>query len=141
MTDPVPGQHPTDHIDVDVLADAAEGLLSPSDTERVELHLQQCAHCTELARALTETTAALRALPKPPMPDAVATRLRDTIRRESQRRASGVAEAEEAAGIADAAKQTDLGSFRHNPVMDKNGAPTAGQLAGRDRSRRSHRED
>lgn len=124
MTDPVPGQHPTDHIDVDVLADAAEDLLSPAESERVERHLQQCPQCTELARTLTETTAALRALPTPPMPDTVAARLRDTIRRESQRRATGVAEAEEAAGIAEAAKQTDLGSFRHNPVMDKNGSPT-----------------
>lgn len=139
MTDSVAGQHPTDHLDAEVLADAAENLLSPAEADRVELHLQQCAQCTELAQSLRETTALLRDLPAPAMPEAVAARLRETVRRESQRRASGAAEAEEAAGIAEAAKQTDLGSFRHNPVMDKNGSPTLGQLVGRHHARRPHR--
>lgn len=136
MTDPVPGQHPTDHIDVEILADAAEDLLSPAEADRVELHLQECTRCTEFAHRLAKTTAVLRDLTAPPMPDAVAARLRDIVRRESQRRASGVADAEKAAGVAEAAKQTDLGSFRHNPVMDKNGSPTASQLVGRHHARR-----
>ena len=109
---------PRDHYAAPTLADAAEGLLSAEETAAVADHLAGCSACAELARNLSDVTQALRDLPTPAMPAAVAQRLTAVVRQEAQLRATGVTEAEEAAGLAEAAKRTDLGSFRHNPILD-----------------------
>ncbi|MDO5498423.1 MAG: hypothetical protein Q4F67_01935 [Propionibacteriaceae bacterium] len=119
MTDQVPGQRRSDHVSVDVLADAAENLLSPEQVTLVNDHLHQCPECAEIAQALTDACEALRELPAPPMPEAVLQRLTALVRAESERRANGEADAEVEAGIADAAKRTDLGTFRQNPLTKK----------------------
>lgn len=86
---------------------------------------------------LSQVTAALRDLASPPMPDAIAQRLREVVRAESQRRAEGVAAAEEQTALAEASKRTDLGSFRQNPFIVKDPqqeVATAGHRAGRTRT-------
>ncbi|WP_432559326.1 anti-sigma factor family protein [Granulicoccus sp. GXG6511] len=131
MTDQVPGQRRCEHIALEVLADAAEHLLTPDEQQRVETHLQMCPECTELAEALSEAGAAVRELPAPPMPADVLDRLTGLVRNESERRASGVAEAEAESGLVEAAKRTDLGSFRQNPIVGKTVSPHQAHLVGR----------
>lgn len=63
------------HPDVDTLAEAAEGVLSASEAEQVRVHLSECAACVERVQALADVTSALGALPRPTMPEDVATRL------------------------------------------------------------------
>jgi len=128
VTDRVPGQH--DHVSLDILADAAEDLLTNDERDHVEKHLRTCVECAELARTLSVATDAIRDLAAPPMPSAVQERLIALVREESERRASGVAEAEEAAGVAEAAKRTDLGSFRQNPLITQKMPPRRMHLVG-----------
>ena len=75
------------HLSIDELADAAEGLLDPDRAALVESHLASCAECQAQSEALREVTAALRADVSPPMPDAVARRLEEVVAAESADRA------------------------------------------------------
>jgi anti-sigma factor RsiW len=75
------------HLSIDELADAAEGLLDPDRAAVVESHLTGCAECRGQSEALREVTAALRADVSPPMPDAVAHRLQEVAAAESADRA------------------------------------------------------
>ena len=75
------------HLSIDELADAAEGLLDPDRAALVESHLARCAECRGQSEALREVTAALRTDVSPPMPDAVARRLEEVVAAESADRA------------------------------------------------------
>jgi anti-sigma factor RsiW len=77
------------HLSIDELADAAEGLLDPERATVAESHIAGCAECRAQSAALREVTATLRAEPAPPMPEAVAHRLNEVVAAESARR-SGV---------------------------------------------------
>jgi hypothetical protein len=66
---------PTEHFDLDVLADAAEGLLDDRAARAVDDHLAGCAACRERAAALTDVTRALAALPDPVPPPDLAERI------------------------------------------------------------------
>ncbi|MDO5681586.1 MAG: zf-HC2 domain-containing protein [Propionibacteriaceae bacterium] len=116
---------------LDLLADADEELLTAVEQARVDAHLRDCAECRELAQELTDATAAVRELSAPAMPADVLERLTNAVRAESERRATGIAAAEEEAGIADASKRTDIGSFRQNPLMGKTLSPEQAHLVGR----------
>jgi anti-sigma factor RsiW len=75
------------HLSIDELADAAEGLLDADRAALVESHLAGCVECRGQAEALREVTVALRADVSPPMPDAVAHRLEEVVAAESADRA------------------------------------------------------
>jgi anti-sigma factor RsiW len=75
------------HLSIDELADAAEGLLDPDRAAFVESHLAGCTECQANSDALREVTATLRADVSPPMPDAVAHRLSEVVAAESAHRA------------------------------------------------------
>jgi anti-sigma factor RsiW len=74
------------HLSIDELADAAEGLLDEDRAAFVESHLASCAECRANLEALQEVTAALRADVSPPMPDAVAHRLEEVVAAENVHR-------------------------------------------------------
>lgn len=114
-----PGLTPGEHVSIDTLADAAEDLLDPQDAARVRTHVASCTECTEAAESLRAASAAIRDLPAPPMPSAVFDRLTAVVRAESERRATGIARAEEEAEKAEAFRRTDLGSFGQNPPFGK----------------------
>ena len=80
------------HLSIDELADAAEGLLDPDRSALVESHLASCAACQGQSEALREVTAALRGDVSPPMPDAVAHRLEEVVAAESAERAQASAD-------------------------------------------------
>jgi anti-sigma factor RsiW len=75
------------HLSIDELAEAAEGLLNPDRAAFAESHLADCAHCHAQSQALREVTATLHAAPAPVMPDAVAHRLNNVVAAESAQRA------------------------------------------------------
>jgi anti-sigma factor RsiW len=81
----------TQHLSIDELADAAEGLLDTQRAAFVESHLADCAECRANWETLREVTATLGADICPPMPDAVAHRLSEVIAAESSHRAVGPA--------------------------------------------------
>lgn len=70
MTTPDPA-----HLDLDVLAELDEGLLPPPVAADHEAHLAGCPACREQLAAVRTTRALLAALPREPMPPAVADRL------------------------------------------------------------------
>ena len=76
----------SEHISVDELADAAEGLLEPARAAAVETHVAQCPDCQAAAADLRRVTELLAADPAPPMPAAVASRLDSVLAGESERR-------------------------------------------------------
>jgi anti-sigma factor RsiW len=76
----------SEHISVDELADAAEGLLDPAFAAAVETHVAQCPDCQATAADLRRVTELLAADPAPPMPAAVASRLDSVLAGESERR-------------------------------------------------------
>lgn len=78
----------TEHIDIEVLADYAEGLLDSAESARVSRHLAECAACTEQYAALGDVSAYLSALPPPAMPADVATRIEAAIAEESRARSA-----------------------------------------------------
>ena len=71
----------TDHPTRDELADAAEGLLQPTEAAVVDVHLAGCAACRATTGAFSEvgTVLAQAALPAPVMPAAVAQRLAGVV--------------------------------------------------------------
>ena len=74
------------HLSIDELADAAEGLLDPERATVAESHIAGCAECRAQSAALRAVTATLRAEPVSPMPEAVAHRLNEVVAAESARR-------------------------------------------------------
>jgi anti-sigma factor RsiW len=76
------------HLSVDELADAAEGLLDPERAAFAESHIAGCPDCQAQSEALREVTASLRAEPAPTMPQEVSHRLKDVIAAEGARRAT-----------------------------------------------------
>lgn len=119
-----------DHPPMELLADAAAELLPDDESRTVEDHLARCADCAAVAAALTEVGQVLRDTPSAPMPDSVFARLNSAVRAESERRASGAAEAEARAAAVEAARRTALGTFGQNPAAEKKVRLRAGELAG-----------
>lgn len=76
------------HIDVDELADAAEGLLTPDRQQAVDSHLGGCPDCRATAAALTEVHQLLRDAPPIPMPTEVFARLQAGLEAEQRSRES-----------------------------------------------------
>lgn len=76
----------TQHLSIDELADAAEGLLDPERAAFAESHIAGCTECRAQSEALHEITGMLRTEPPLPMPEAVAHRLNDVVAAESARR-------------------------------------------------------
>ncbi|GAA3622399.1 hypothetical protein [Microlunatus ginsengisoli] len=76
----------SDHISVEELADAAEGLLAPARADQVRNHLAGCALCADTAGLLASVTTTLAAQPAPAMPPAVAARLDAVLAQEQSRR-------------------------------------------------------
>jgi anti-sigma factor RsiW len=74
------------HLSIDELADAAEGLLDPERAAFAESHIAGCTECRAQSEALHEITGMLRTEPPLPMPEAVAQRLNDVVAAESARR-------------------------------------------------------
>jgi len=72
---PLPPQHP----DLDTLADLYAGVLDESAADPVRRHLSGCAQCAGVLPALDAVREDLRALPTPPVPAAVASRLDATV--------------------------------------------------------------
>jgi hypothetical protein len=68
------------HPDLETLAEAAEGLLEPSENERVMRHAHGCAECAHQLQSLADVSATLAALPAPAMPADVAARLDEVLR-------------------------------------------------------------
>lgn len=80
------GDEVGDHIDIDELADDAEGLLTPERTAEVAAHLAGCAECRATAAALSDVTDLLAATPAGSMPDDVFARLQATLAGEQELR-------------------------------------------------------
>jgi hypothetical protein len=81
--DPTPdGAGFVGHPELDQLADADEGLLDGDLAAAVEGHVAGCAVCQARVAALLDVAAALRALPDPELPPALAERLTAAIRAE-----------------------------------------------------------
>lgn len=78
----------TEHIDIELLADYAEGLLDSEEAARVARHLAACESCAEQHAALGDVSAFLSALPPPPMPPGIATRIEAAIDDEARARSS-----------------------------------------------------
>lgn len=76
----------SEHISVDELADAAEGLLDPARAAAVDVHVAQCPDCQATAANLRRVTELLAADSAPPMPAAIASRLDTVLAGESERR-------------------------------------------------------
>ena len=75
MTDPLDGGH----LEIDILADLDEGLLTPIETAAADEHLRLCVTCREDRARLSATRALLAALPPEPMPPDVARRLETAL--------------------------------------------------------------
>lgn len=78
----------TEHIDIEVLADYAEALLDQAASARVSRHLDECASCAGRLTELGDVSAYLSALPPPPMPPEVTTRIETAIAEEARARSS-----------------------------------------------------
>lgn len=128
MTHAVSGSIESEHPSLEMIADAAEDLLTAEQADQVALHLDRCADCAALAAALTEACEMVADSPAPPMPDAVFDRLTAVVRAESQRRASGAAKAEAEADAAAAVRRTALGTFGENPAMGTFGETPAVEI-------------
>src|SRR4029453_3463075 len=74
------------HLSIDELADAAEGLLDPERATAAESHIARCPECRAQSDALQQVSATLRAGRAVAMPEAVAHRLNEVIAGESARR-------------------------------------------------------
>jgi anti-sigma factor RsiW len=69
------------HLDHDILADLDAGLLEPPVAARAGRHVESCSRCSATLAAFAAVQADLRSLPPPPLPEAVAARLDDTLAR------------------------------------------------------------
>jgi len=82
------------HVSAESQARYAEGLLSRARAARVHAHLAGCPQCAADQARLAEVTAALRDIPAPSLPPALAARLDAALAAESARRAALPAGAE-----------------------------------------------
>jgi hypothetical protein len=71
------------HLDYDVLADLAEGLLEDDEAASVNAHLDTCADCRDLSADLADVSRLLAEAPAPPMPAELAERIDTAIAAES----------------------------------------------------------
>lgn len=74
--------HPA-HLDYDVLADLAEGLLEDDRAASVSAHLDACAECRDRSADLADVSRILAEAPVPPMPAELARRIDTAIAAES----------------------------------------------------------
>lgn len=70
---------PDGHVDVDVLSDLVEGLLSAAETAEAEAHLAECAECRDTRDALAEVCELLGGQPAEPMPEDVFARIESAL--------------------------------------------------------------
>jgi hypothetical protein len=77
------------HIDIDELADAAEGILSPDRAAEIEDHLTVCGQCRDNAQALAGVQDLLSTAPVESMPDEVFARLQASLAEEQLHREGG----------------------------------------------------
>jgi hypothetical protein len=78
------------HLDYDVLADLAEGLLEDDEAASVNAHLDTCADCRELSADLADVSRILAEAPAPSMPAELAERIDTAIAAESMHTATVV---------------------------------------------------
>ncbi|TDD28960.1 hypothetical protein E1287_31885 [Actinomadura sp. KC06] len=71
------------HLDYDVLADLAEGLLEDDEAASVSAHLDTCADCRDLSADLADVSRILAEAPAPSMPAELAERIDTAIAAES----------------------------------------------------------
>jgi len=83
---------PSEHPDLDVLADLAEELLPPEQAEPLHRHLAACPSCAEDYAALRGLPELLADVPAEPMPQEVADRLTAALAAESAARTETRAE-------------------------------------------------
>ncbi|GAA4388615.1 zf-HC2 domain-containing protein [Actinomadura sp. NPDC048032] len=76
------------HLDYDVLADLAEGLLEDDEAASVNAHLDTCADCRELSADLADVSRILAEAPVPSMPAELAERIDTAIAAESMHTAT-----------------------------------------------------
>lgn len=81
-----------DHVDAEVLAELAEGLLDDETAAAATAHLRDCAECEEVAAALAGVTATLAAAPAPALPAHVAEGIDARLAQEAAARARPGAE-------------------------------------------------
>ncbi|MGH3240203.1 MAG: anti-sigma factor family protein [Spirillospora sp.] len=71
------------HLDYDILADLAEGLLEDDEAASVSAHLDTCADCRDLSADLADVSRLLAEAPAPSMPAELAERIDTAIAAES----------------------------------------------------------
>ncbi|NDU73364.1 hypothetical protein GWI34_12055 [Actinomadura sp. DSM 109109] len=76
------------HLDYDVLADLAEGLLEDDEAASVNAHLETCADCRDLSADLADVSRILAEAPVPPMPAELAERIDTALAAESMHTAT-----------------------------------------------------
>ncbi|OPC82031.1 hypothetical protein B4N89_14750 [Embleya scabrispora] len=67
------------HIDVEVLSDLVEGLLTAAEAAALDAHLAECAECRDTRDALAEVRELLGGQPAEPMPADVIARIDDAL--------------------------------------------------------------
>lgn len=97
----------SDHVALEELAEAAEGLVDPEHAAVIEAHLSECDACRAQAEALRQVAARLAAEPRPVMPPDVFARLQTAMTAESAARAARV---------------VPLVAYRHRPTLGTFGA-------------------
>ncbi|TDC75356.1 zf-HC2 domain-containing protein [Actinomadura sp. 7K507] len=78
------------HLDYDVLADLAEGLLEDDEAASVNAHLDTCADCRDLSADLADVSRILAEAPAPSIPAELAERIDTAIAAESLNNATVV---------------------------------------------------
>ncbi|MFB4301128.1 anti-sigma factor family protein [Actinomadura sp. NTSP31] len=78
------------HLDYDVLADLAEGLLEGDQAASVNAHLESCAECRDRSADLADVSRILAEAPVPSMPAELAERIDTAIAAESMHNATVV---------------------------------------------------
>ncbi|GCD98363.1 zf-HC2 domain-containing protein [Embleya hyalina] len=68
-----------EHIDVEVLSDLVEGLLTAAEAAALDAHLAECAECRDTRDALAEVRELLGGQPPEPMPADVIARIDDAL--------------------------------------------------------------
>ncbi|MFD8598080.1 hypothetical protein ACFV1L_24045, partial [Kitasatospora sp. NPDC059646] len=120
---------PSEHPDLDALADLAEELLPPEQAEPLHRHLAACPTCAEDYAALRGLPELLADSPAPSMPQDVADRLTAALAAESAARAETRAEARpERLGTA----RTEPSAAPGGPPRTPARAPAAHHQPGRD---------
>lgn len=110
-----------DHIDIDELADDAEGLLAPERTAEIAAHLAGCRQCRSDAAALAQVSDLLAGAPDAAMPADVFARLQDTIAGEQQLREAADAHRRSGNRLGPAAPIIGTG---RPPYVDEGGHPS-----------------